>query len=168
MFMGFIIHFYIIFGTNLLTQSPVPVPVFSLVSVFRRKGISNRVQTEWNLRESYFWKESNPRDLECTSGDQRGEHEEGGAPSTLMGPSLLHRPTSSSYIYWHTLKTSRSTTKPYFNRCNLLYQDIPSRGLFRSSTGGGIDPRGPLHQLHGPSDDVWVVYFQTFGSIVIS
>lgn len=29
MFMGFIIHFYIIFGTNLLTQSPVPVSVFS-------------------------------------------------------------------------------------------------------------------------------------------
>ena len=54
MFMGFIIHFYIIFGTNLLTQSPVPVSVFSLVSVFRRKGLSNRIQTEWNLRESYF------------------------------------------------------------------------------------------------------------------
>ena len=33
--------FYIIFGTNLLTQSPVPLSVFSLVSVFRRKGISN-------------------------------------------------------------------------------------------------------------------------------
>ena len=28
MFMGFIKHFYIIFGTNLLTQSPVLVPVF--------------------------------------------------------------------------------------------------------------------------------------------
>ena len=44
--MGFTMHFYIIFGTNLLTQSPVPVPVFSLVSVFRRKGISNGVETE--------------------------------------------------------------------------------------------------------------------------
>ena len=30
MFMGFIIHFYIIFVTNLLTQSPVPVSVFTL------------------------------------------------------------------------------------------------------------------------------------------
>ena len=30
MFMGFIMHFSIIFGTNLLTQSPVPVSVFSL------------------------------------------------------------------------------------------------------------------------------------------
>ena len=66
MLMGFIIHFYIIFGTNLLTQSPVPVSVFLLVSVFRRKGISNGVQTEWNLRGSYFWNGSNPEDLECT------------------------------------------------------------------------------------------------------
>ena len=45
-FMGFTMHYYIISGTNLLTQSPVPVPVFSLVSVFRRKGISNGVETE--------------------------------------------------------------------------------------------------------------------------
>ena len=53
-FMGFIIHFYIIFGTNLLTHSPVPVSVYSLVSVFRRKGISNGVETEWNLLEKLF------------------------------------------------------------------------------------------------------------------
>ena len=46
MIMGFVLHFYIIFGTNLLTQSPVPISVFPLISVFRRKGISNGVQTE--------------------------------------------------------------------------------------------------------------------------
>ena len=44
-----------------------------------------------------------------------------GAPSTLAGPSWLHRPTSSSYIYLHNPKPSRSTTKPYFHRRNLLY-----------------------------------------------
>ena len=60
MFMGFIKHFYIIFGTNLLTQSPVPVPVFSLVSVFRRKGISNGVETEWNLPEKLFLEGKKP------------------------------------------------------------------------------------------------------------
>ena len=52
--LGFIIHFYITFGTNLLTQSPVRVPVFSLVSVFRRKGISNGVETERNQMEKLF------------------------------------------------------------------------------------------------------------------
>ena len=39
--MDFIIHFYIIFGTNLLTQGPVQIAVFLPISVFRRKGISN-------------------------------------------------------------------------------------------------------------------------------
>ena len=37
MFMGFIIHFYIIFGTNLLTGGPAQIVVFLPISVFRRK-----------------------------------------------------------------------------------------------------------------------------------
>ena len=37
MFMGFIKHFYIIFGTNLLIQSLVPVPVFPLFQCFAEK-----------------------------------------------------------------------------------------------------------------------------------
>ena len=117
MFMGFIIHFYIIFGTNLLTQSPVPVPVFSLVSVFRRKGISNGVQMERNLWESYFWKESNTGDLECTSGDQRGSHEAGGRAIHPCGP--LVAPLMyffCLYIYPYTLKPSGSTIDREFRR----------------------------------------------------
>ena len=64
MFIGFTLHFYIIFGTNLLTGGPARIAVFLPISVFQRKGISNGVQTEWNLRESYFWNGSNPGDLE--------------------------------------------------------------------------------------------------------
>ena len=64
MFMGFTKHFYISFGTNLLTEGPVQIGVFLPILVFRRKGISNGVQTELNLRESYFWNRSNPGDLE--------------------------------------------------------------------------------------------------------
>ena len=64
--LGFILHFYIIFGTNLLTQGPVQIAVFLPISVFRRKGISNGVQTEWNVREIYFWNKHDPKDLEWT------------------------------------------------------------------------------------------------------
>ena len=46
-------------------------------------------------------------------------------PPTLVGPSRLHRPTSSSYIYPYTLKTSKSTTKNNFHRRRL--QDGISR-----------------------------------------
>ena len=52
--LGFIIHFYIIFGTNLLTGGPAQNCCFLPVLGFRRKGISNGVQTEWNLRKHDF------------------------------------------------------------------------------------------------------------------
>ena len=47
--MGFNMLFYIIFGTNLLTEGPVLVTVFLPTLEFCRKGIPNGVQTEWNL-----------------------------------------------------------------------------------------------------------------------
>ena len=93
MLMGLFIHFYIIFGTNLLTQGPVQIVVFLPILVFRRKGISNGIQTEWNLRESYFWNKCDPGDLEWTSRNKRGGHEEGGVPTPLDAPSTLVGPS---------------------------------------------------------------------------
>ena len=75
--MGFTLHFYIIFGTNLLTEGPAHIAIFLPILVFRRKGISNGVQTERNLRERDFWNERNPEDLECKSRSSRGSHEGG-------------------------------------------------------------------------------------------
>ena len=167
--MGFIIHFYIIFGTNLLTQGLVQIAVFLPILVFRRKGISNGIQTEWNLWESYFWKKRDPGDLEWPSRKKRVGHKARRcacplvAPPTLVVPSQLHRPTSSSYIYPYTPKTFGSTTKPYFHRRNLLYPRDPSWGLFRSSVGGGINHGGLLHQHHSLSNEAWVVYHRPSG-----
>ena len=78
MIMGFIIHFYITFGTNLLTGGPAHIAVLLPVSVFRRKGIANRVQTERNLRQRDFWEDYDPGDLECKLGGHRESHEIGG------------------------------------------------------------------------------------------
>ena len=101
--LGFIIHFYIIFGTNLLTGGPSQNCCFLPISMFRRNGILNRVQTEWNLWERDFPTERDPGDLDPTPRSARGGHEGGGrAPlgaPYLMGPSMLHRHTPSSYIY---------------------------------------------------------------------
>ena len=47
--MGFIMHFYITFGTNLLTQSPVPVFVFPLFRCFEEK----EYQTESKRNETF-------------------------------------------------------------------------------------------------------------------
>ena len=71
-------HFYIIFGTNLLTEGLVPVSVFLLTSKFCRKGIPNGVQTERNLRDDLFWNKRDLGDLEWTSRNQQGSHEVGG------------------------------------------------------------------------------------------
>ena len=85
MFMGFIKHFHITFGTNLLTQSPVPVPVFSLVSVFRRKGISNGVEMEGKQpgRLGVHVKKA------TREARGRGRAHPPGAPSTLVAPLWL-------------------------------------------------------------------------------
>ena len=116
--LGFIIHYYIIFGTNLLTGGPAQNCYFLPISEFRRKRISNGVQTEWNLRERDFRNEHDPEDLDPTSIKQPGRHVVGGrayppgAPSTLVGPTLLHWRTPSSYIYLRTPKLLDTEPKP--------------------------------------------------------
>ena len=46
MFMGFTLHFYIIFGTNRLTGGPARIAVFLPISVFRKKGY--QTESKWN------------------------------------------------------------------------------------------------------------------------
>ena len=101
--MSFIIYFYIIFGTNLLTEGPVQIVVFLPTLVFRKKGISNGIQTEWNLRDSYFWNKRDLEDLEWTSSNQWGGHEAGGAyhPGRALHPCrpLVAPPTYFFLLY---------------------------------------------------------------------
>src|SRR4051812_8450359 len=101
--LGFIIHFYIIFGTNLLTGGPAQICCFMPISVFRRKGISNGVKTERNQLEKLF--------LEGKLYDRLGPHvRKGGSwprgwgrASCLVGPPKLHRRTSCTHISSRTL-----------------------------------------------------------------
>ena len=94
--MGFIIHFYITFGTNLLTGGPAQICCFMPISVFRAKGYqtkSKRNEINWRC---YFWKENNPGNLECMSGEIWAAHEGGGAP--LGTPPASWGPRSSSDV----------------------------------------------------------------------
>ena len=47
--MGFIVHFYIIFGTNLLTKGPAQIAVFCLFQCFAEK----EYQTESKRNETF-------------------------------------------------------------------------------------------------------------------
>ena len=116
MLMGLFIHFYIIFGTNLLTQGPVQIVVFCLFQCFTEK----EYQTESKQNETFGRVIFGTNVIQRTWSGRKEINEEAtrqgvptplGAPSTLVGPSWLHRPTSSSYIYLRTPKPSRSTTK---------------------------------------------------------
>ena len=49
MFMGFNLHFYIIFGTNLLTGGPARIAVFCLFQCFEEK----EYQTEFKRDETF-------------------------------------------------------------------------------------------------------------------
>ena len=54
---------YIIFGTNLLTGGPAQICCFMPISVFRRKGISDGVETERNQLEKLFLERKPPDGL---------------------------------------------------------------------------------------------------------
>ena len=136
MFMGFILHIYIIFGTNLLTGGLTQIAVFLPISVFRRKIISNEAQTEWNLRERDFRNKRDPEDLEWTSSNQRGGHEAGrracptGRAPHPRGP-LVAPPTYFFLLYIPTYPENiRDRAKTYFHRRNLLYPWDPILGPF--------------------------------------
>ena len=93
----------------------------------------------------------------------RGSAYPPGAPSTLVGPSLLHRRTSSA-IYTHIpWKHQRRSQNPISTAATFCTREIPSWGLFRRSARGGIDHGGLLHQHHSLSDEVWVVYLKPSG-----
>ena len=170
MFMSFTLHFYFIFGTNLLIGGPARIAVFLPILVFRRKGISNRIQTEWNLRERYFWNKCQPGDLEWTSSNKRGGHV--GAqrvPWRWARPPPSWAPRASTDlllppIYTYVPPNHRGAPqKPNSTASTFCTREIPSWSRRRRSAGGGIHHGGPLHQLQGLSDELWVVYHRPLG-----
>ena len=78
-FIYFLAIFYIIFGTNILIQCPVPVPVCCIFYVLQKphiKWIPNGIKTDgdffWNICD--FWEVKSTRD------GARGGHEIGSTP----------------------------------------------------------------------------------------
>ena len=72
--------FYIIFGTNILIQCPVPVPVCCMFYVSQKTHIKrnpNGIKMDGEL----FWNIWDFPEKESTRNGVRGGHEIGGAPS---------------------------------------------------------------------------------------
>ena len=94
----------------------MPVSVFCVsIFAFYRKGMSNGVQTEGNLREDLSWTKRNPEDLELKSGTLQGGHEVGGRTPHPRG--LLVAPPTYFFclyilLYPRNIKGSHDTTFP--------------------------------------------------------
>ena len=93
--MRFIMHFYIIFGTNLLTEGPVQIVVFCLFQSFAEKEYQTESKQNETLGSVIFgtnviqrtWSGRQETTEEATR--QGGTPAPLGAPPTLVGPSWL-------------------------------------------------------------------------------
>ena len=117
--MGFILHIYIIFGTNLLTGGPARIVVF--LPIFQCfEGKEYQMESKWN--ETFgrvifgtnviqrTWSASQEAAEAATRGE--GVPTPTGRAPCLVGPSGGHRRTSSSYIYLRTPKLLDTEPKP--------------------------------------------------------
>ena len=160
MFMGFTLHFYIIFGTNLLIGGSARIAIFSLFQCF--EGKEYQTESKWNetFERVIFgtnviqrtWSGRQERSKEATG--------HGGAPAPLGAPPPSWAPRGSpdrlpSPIYTHIPRRHpRAPRNPISTATTFCTREIPSWGLFRRSAGGGIDHGWLLHQHHSLSDEV--------------
>ena len=91
--MGFIIHFYIIFGTNLLTGGPAQIAVFCLFQCFAEKEYQMESKRNETFGNVIFGTNMIHRTWSgCQEINEEGTRQGGvpaplGAPPTLVGPS---------------------------------------------------------------------------------
>ena len=160
MFMGFISHIYIIFGTNLLTGGPAQIAVFAYFCVSQKKNIKRSPNGMKPSGESFLEQTQSRRlGVDVKKENEAATRQEGasrgvGAPPPSWAPrgstDLLLLP-----IYSHIpQKHPRAQRNPISTTATFCTREIPSWGLFQCSAGGGIDHRGLLHQHHSLSDDV--------------
>ena len=108
--LGFIFHFYIIFGTNLLTGGPAQNCCFCLFQYFeeteyqmestRNETFGNVILSPNVIQETWTLLQEVPEAVTRVEG----------APC-LVGPMLLHRRTPSSYIYLRIPERSEKEPK---------------------------------------------------------
>ena len=149
MIMGSIIHFYITFGTNLLTGGPTHIAVsFAYFSISKKRNIKRSPNGMKPSRELFLeqtWSRGLGVDVKKETRRPRGREARLplGRTPTLVGPSQLHRRASSSYIYTHIpRKHPRAPRNPISTAATFCTREIPSWGLFRRSAGGALITEG--------------------------
>ena len=135
--------FYIFFGTNLLTQCQVPVPVFSMFLTpftgdFEMESKRKKIPEKIFLEQKKIG-ELGSQGRGAPGGPQappaaRGEV----APSRLVGPLSIPWPRGCAYKFPKIPKKIRRSSKVLFRRRKLLSPQDPIWGTFWCPAGGGI------------------------------
>ena len=152
--MGFTIHFYIIFGTNLLTGGPAQIVVFCLFQCFAEK----EYQTESKRNETFGRVIFGTEAIQETWSRRQGSFEvsmrvQGAPPPSWAPRGSPDRLPSPIYIYVPR-KHPGAPRNPISTAATFCIREIPSWSLRRCSTGGGIDHGEPLHHHQGLSDEL--------------
>ena len=167
--LGFIIHFYIIFGTNLLTGGPIQITVFCLFQSSQKKNIKrspNGMKPSGTWFSERTWSRGLGPYVKKATRRARGRgraYPPWARPPPSWGPCCstdVLLPPIYTYVPPNQQKHPR---KPNSTGATFWTREIPSWGLFWHPVGGGIDHGGLLHQHHSLSDDVWVVYLRPSG-----
>ena len=166
--LGFIFHFYITFGTNLLTGGPAQNCCF--FAYFNISEKQNIKRSPNGMKPSRTWFSHQIRSRRLGPSIKKATRRSRGWRARPLGaPPTSWAPRSSTDILLPPIYTYVSpnnqnmSQKPNSTAATFCIHEIPSWGLFRSSVGGGIDHGGLLHHHPSPSDEVWVVYFRPTG-----
>ena len=103
MFMGFTLHFYIIFGTNLLTGGPARIAVFCLFQCFEEKEYQTESKRNGTFRSDLFGTNVIQR---TWSGSQKQPRQPRGCPACHLGlgmPPNPHGPLGCPPTYFFCL-----------------------------------------------------------------
>ena len=140
--LGFIFHFYIIFGTNLLTGGPAQNLCFCLFYCFEE----TKYQTESKRNKIFGNVIFSPNVIQETWTLLQGVKEavtRVGAPLPPRARPLPRGPLGAPptysfllYIPTYPRQIKNGAKKPNSTAATFCIQEIPSWGLFRSSVGG--------------------------------
>ena len=168
--LGFIIHFYIIFGTNLLTRGPAQnCCFFACFRVSKKRNIKrspNGMKPSGTWFLGRLWSRRHGPYVKTLT---RKAQDRGARLPPRARPPPSWAPCCSTDVLLPPIYTyvppnyQIQSQKPNSTAATFCTREIPSWGLFRSSAGGGINHGGLLHQHHSLSDDVWVVYLRHSG-----
>ena len=144
--LGFIFHFYITFGTNLLTGGPAQnCCFFAYFSVSKKRNIKrspNRMKPSGSWFSNRTWsRRLEPYSKQCQRRSRGWRARPPRRAPYLIGPLTLHRRTPSSYIYLCIPERSEQEPKTEFLRRNLLYPRDPILGPISELRRRGHPPR---------------------------